>query len=154
MGFQTHLIKARTSKNERTRNIDIELLITHVELRPAIWNPRDPKYCNLVLIKKYLSKIADALQLGHLTPSKRYKRLYWKDPVCWFLKDLRWDYCFLFVKSDMTLREHNCTIEWENFCLVFFSLMNKCNEWENNKNYTFYVTTFHCQGNSPSELIK
>ena len=26
--------------------MDIELLISEVEKRPAIWDPRDPKHCN------------------------------------------------------------------------------------------------------------
>ena len=43
--------------------MDFELLITEIEQRPAIWDPRDPKHCNRDLIKKYWSEIAHVLQL-------------------------------------------------------------------------------------------
>ena len=43
--------------------MDFELLITEIEQRPAIWDPRDPKHCNRDLIKKYWSEIAQVLQL-------------------------------------------------------------------------------------------
>ena len=43
--------------------MDIELLISEVEKRPAIWDPRDPKHCNRGLIAIYWAEISENVQL-------------------------------------------------------------------------------------------
>ena len=43
--------------------MDFELLLTEIEQRPAIWDPRDLKHCNRDLLKKYWYEIAHILQL-------------------------------------------------------------------------------------------
>ena len=59
--------------------MDIELLISEVKKRPAIWDPRDPKHCN----RGRLLKIHTFLSMKGVIVSKMILNVFLCILVCW-----------------------------------------------------------------------